>query len=142
MMDVPDRMKGLGFSDEFLATRRARFLPEADRWAVQTIGCGVLFVMAFWSGPARLAFGALKKILAETDPHGRLELVVADTDGCPELYHLPEFRGQLAGAGETARVIDGRVVSTALRPTAEALKSNTLDLLSKCGAQRTQKETS
>lgn len=142
MTDVPERMNDLGFSTGFLATRRPRFLREADRGAVQSIACGVLFVMAFWSGPARLAFAALKDILVETDPQGRLELVAVDTDGCHELYHLPDFRGQLAGAGQTAWVIDGRVVSTVLRPTAEALKSNTLGLLSKCRAERMQKETS
>jgi hypothetical protein len=112
---------------------RTRFYPEADRSIVGTISCGVLFVMAFWSGPSRLTFAALKKVLAEVDPEGRVELVVVDTDGCPELYDLPEFRGGLAGAGETAWVKDGQIVSTALRPTVEALRSNTADFLARCG---------
>ena len=31
-----------------------------------------------------------------------LELVVADVDGSPDLCELPEFRGKVHGAGETA----------------------------------------
>lgn len=135
MADVPDPMKSLGFSESFLATRRARFLPVASRSVVRTIRCGILFVMAFWSGPARQAFAALKQALAEVDPQGRLELVVVDTDGCPELYDLPEFGGMLAGAGETAWVNEGQIVSTALRPNPQSLRSGTFDLLAKCGVE-------
>jgi hypothetical protein len=131
MADGASRREHLYLSPELDA--RTRFYPEADRSVVGTINCGVLFVMAFWSGPCRLAFAALKKVLAETDPQSRLELVVVDTDGCPELYHLPEFRGGLAGAGETAWVKGGQIVSTALRPTAEALRANTAELLAQCG---------
>lgn len=135
MADMPDRMKSLGFSSEFLESRRARFLPEADRSVIQSIRCGVLFVMAFWSGPAHLAFAALKKLLAEVDPEGRLELVVVDTDGCPELYDLPEFRGKMAGAGETAWVKDGQIVSTAVRNNVAAFEPNTVDLLGRCSVR-------
>lgn len=38
---------------------RTRFYSEADRTVIETIQCGVLFVMAFWSGPARQAFAEL-----------------------------------------------------------------------------------
>src|SRR5258707_194542 len=31
-----------------------------------------------------------------------LELVVVDVDGSPALYELPEFKGKVQGAGETA----------------------------------------
>jgi hypothetical protein len=128
-------MKSLGFNEEFLAARRARFLPEANRSAIGTIRCGVLFFMAFWSGYARQAFTQLKRVLAEVDPDGRLELVVVDVDGCMELDRIPELGGMYlgAGAGETAWVKDGRVVSTSglgLRP--ECFGPNTRALLNEC----------
>ena len=92
--------------------KRTRFYSEADRAVLATIRCGVLFVMAFWSGPARLAFQELKRVLEAVDPEGRLELVVVDTDGCPDIYQLPEFVGKLHGAGETAWIREGRLVRT------------------------------
>jgi hypothetical protein len=91
---------------------RLRFLAEADRSTLDSIRFGVLFVMAFWSGSSRKAFAELKRALTECDPTGRLELVVVDTDGCPELYELPEFVGKMHGAGETAWVKDGKIVRT------------------------------
>jgi hypothetical protein len=91
---------------------RVRFLPTADRSVIATIQLGVLFVMAFWSGPARQVFAKLKQVLEAADSSGRLEVVVVDTDGCPDLYEAPEFAGQLHGWGEVAWVRDGRVVCT------------------------------
>jgi hypothetical protein len=85
MAVVPDPITSLGITTELLATRRFRFLEVADRQVVQRIQLGVLFIMAFWSGPARMAFKELKRVLAEIDPNGRIELVVVDTDGCPDL---------------------------------------------------------
>ena len=98
--------------------------------------CGVLFIMAFWSGPARLAFAELKRVLEAVDRSGRAELVVVDTDGCPELYELPEFAGKLAGAGETAWVRGGRIVDTSghgYHP--ECFESYTVQLLEECIAE-------
>ena len=91
---------------------RVRFLPTADRSVIGTIRFGVLFVMAWWSGPSRQGFAKLKQVLAALDPGGRLEVVVVDTDGCPDLYECPEFVGQLHGWGEVAWVQGGRVVRT------------------------------
>lgn len=91
---------------------RTRFYSEADRAVIGTIRCGVLFIMAFWSGPSCLAFAELKRVLESVDPGGRLELVVVDTDGCSDLYEVPEFAGKLAGAGEAAWVCGGRIVRT------------------------------
>jgi hypothetical protein len=91
---------------------RTRFLPEADRSVIASIRLGVLFVMAFWSGTSRQGFVQLKNVLAAVDPTGRLELVVVDTDGCPDLYEAPEFAGNMHGHGEVAWVRNGRVVLT------------------------------
>ena len=111
-MEIPfDRIRALG---DIPATHagRLRFLATADRSVISTIKFGVLFVMAFWSGPSRQGFAHLKRILTTLDPDGRIEVVVVDTDGCPDLYETPEFVGNLHGWGEVAWVQDGHVVFT------------------------------
>src|SRR5262245_59071996 len=115
--------------------KRTRFYSEADRAVLATIRCGVLFVMAFWSGSARLAFQELKRVLEVVDPDGRLELIVVDTDGCPDIWELPEFVGKLHGAGEAAWIRGGQVVRTSgLGHHPECFEPNTLLLLEECQA--------
>ena len=115
---------------------RTRFYSEADQSIVGTIRCGVLFVMAFWSGTSRLAFAELKRSLEANDPEGRLELIVVDTDGCPSLYELPEFVGKLHGHGEAAWVLGGKIVCTSgLGYHPECMEPNTRLLLTQCPAE-------
>jgi hypothetical protein len=120
-------------------TKRTRFYSEADRAVLATIRCGVLFVMAFWSGPARLAFQELKRVLEKVDPEGKLELVVIDTDGCPDIYELPEFVGKMHGAGETAWVREGQLIRTSgLGYHPEYFEPYTRLLLEECQATVTE----
>jgi hypothetical protein len=113
-----------------LPVERIRYHATADEGAVRAIGRGVLFLMAFWSGPSVRAFARLTEVLAAL-PSEALELVVVDVDGSAALYELPEFKGQVAGAGETAWVRDGRIVATSgLGVNIECFKPNTLALLS------------
>jgi hypothetical protein len=100
----------LHFSPEFLAARNVRFFEHADRSIVAPVDLGVLFVMAFWSGPARQAFQSLKDHLSSEDPSGQIELLVVDTDGCPDLYHAPFFPNSLRGSGETLWIHRGEPV--------------------------------
>ncbi len=89
-------------------------------------GLGVLVVTEPWLTPR----GYRAVVL---DPDGRLELVVADTDGAESLQPLPEFRGGLHGAGEAAWVKDGQVVTTSgvgFNPA--CFEPNTLHLLEPC----------
>ncbi|HVS40461.1 MAG TPA: hypothetical protein VMS17_33195 [Gemmataceae bacterium] len=134
MGHLVDRTKDLGLTTELSATRPVRFIPHAGSDALQTIRCGILFIMAFWSGPARVAFAALKEMLMRVDPQGRLELIVVDTDACPELYDLPEFSGNLHGKGEAAWVKDGKIVCTAFGWNPTTFETNTAGLLAKCSA--------
>jgi hypothetical protein len=132
---VPDPMKSLGFTEDFLAHRRARYVGEDKSFAIANVECGVLFFMAFWSGPARQGFAELKQVLAEIDPGGRIELVVIDLDGCTEMHKVPGLSVAMlsGGYGETAWVKDGRVVSTTGRGFhPECFRENTLALLGQC----------
>jgi hypothetical protein len=135
MVAVPDAIKSLGFTEEFLASRRARFIPDADASVLNGIGCGVLFFMAFWSIYSRQAFAELKRILEQVDPEARLELVVVDVDSLRGLENVPGLTSMQpsAGAGETAWVKDGRVVATSghgLR--VECFGPNIRSLLEQC----------
>jgi hypothetical protein len=113
--------------------KKTRFYSEADESIVGTIRCGVLFVMAFWSGTSRQAFAELKRSLVANDPEGRLELVVVDTDGCPSLHELPEFVGRLHGHGEAAWVLGGKIIYTSgLGYHPECMEPNTRWLLGQC----------
>ncbi len=109
-----DPLQALGFTLQFLATRRARYIAEDTHFELADIRCGVMFFMAFWSSPAREAFSRLKNVLAEIDPDGNVELIVIDVDGCTQLKKLPELDTISIGGGygEAAWVKNGRIVTT------------------------------
>lgn len=107
---------------------RIAFHAQADASILDQIRFGVLFVMAWWSGPAIAAYGKLSRRLAALDPEGRLELVVVDTDGLPA-QETAEFLGRMHGAGETTWVRDGRVVATSLWRGSVWFESLTRDFL-------------
>lgn len=91
---------------------RTRFLESADRSVVESIQCGILFVMAFWSVYALKAFAELKRVLGSLDPAGLLELVVVDADGCGTIEEMGFRADAPAGVGESAWVWKGRIVHT------------------------------
>jgi hypothetical protein len=97
---MPDARLRLG--PEFLVLHRVRFYERADSGIVSSIDLGILFLMAFWSGPSRSAFAKLKDALKREDPEGRIELAVVDADGSPDLERAPLFLSSISGAGETA----------------------------------------
>jgi hypothetical protein len=134
-MESLDRIKALGPIPESHADR-FRFMPTADRLVVGTIQCGVIFIMAFWSGPARQRFAHLKQVLETVDHTGKLELVVVDTDGCDDLHCSPDFNGLCHGWGEVAWIYDGQVMRTSgagYHP--EVFEQFTKDLVVACGAK-------
>jgi len=91
---------------------RFGFLPNASREDLSRIDLGVLFIMSFWSGPSRLSFNKLKEVLAQTDPEGKLELLVVSIDDAHELCELPEFSNKVGGYGEAAWIKKGQIVAT------------------------------
>jgi hypothetical protein len=114
-----------------LPIERVAYLPDADERIVRSIERGILFLMAFWSGPSVMAFAKLTEVVARLDKVGALELVVVDVDGSPKLAEMPEFVGKVRGAGETAWVREGKIVATSGRGLNTAcFESNTIALLS------------
>lgn len=124
----PDGIRSLAKYSK-LPVERIRYVHDAEEATVRSIRRGVLFLMAFWSGPSVQAFAKLTEVLARLDTEG-LELVVADVDGSPDLYELPEFKGKVHCAGETAWVRDGKIVATSgLGLNTACFEANTVGLL-------------
>jgi hypothetical protein len=116
-----------------LPAARIKYYEQADESVIQHIRCGILFVMAWWSGPARQAYVRLADVLSKVNPCGKLEFIVVDADGVPALYEMAEFLGRMHGAGETAWIKDGRIVATSgLGFNPDCFEANTKALLAMC----------
>lgn len=135
-MDTSKRTKRLKL-DEPPFVGRTRFLAEADRNALLAIRSGILFVVAFWSGTSLRSFCRLREALSKFDAEGRLEAVVVDTDGCPDLLQAPELANIVFGGnGETAWVRGGKVLYSAqFNSHPQAFEIFTRQLLEDCAAQ-------
>jgi hypothetical protein len=95
-----------------LPLNRIRYFPEADETIIGGIDRGILFLMAFWSGPSLKAFASITETVLRLDTSHALELVVVDLDGSPAVCTVPEFTGKIQGAGESAWVRNGSIVAT------------------------------
>lgn len=73
-----------------LPIERIRYLPDSETSLIHDIKRGILFVMAFWSGPSVKAFNQLTEVVNRLDPDGTLEFVVIDTDGAQGFYEHPD----------------------------------------------------
>jgi len=111
MNSNPDGLRSLAKYSK-LPVERIRYVPDADERVVRAITRGVLFQMAFWSGPAVQAFAKLTEVIAKLAPDGRIDFVVVDIDGSEALSAMSEFLGGVRGAGETVWVRNGLVVAT------------------------------
>jgi hypothetical protein len=112
---------------------RIRYYPTATPALIAEIECGVLFILAWWSAKALMAFRTLTEVLATVDPDGKLEFLVVDTDGCPEIYDIPEFKSKIHGWGEAAWVRHGQILFTSgLGYHPECFDANSRRLLEQC----------
>lgn len=111
MTGNPDGLHSLAKYSK-LPMDRIRYALDPDETVVAAISRGILFQMAFWSGPAVQAFAKLTEVIARLDPNGQIELVVVDIDGSERLSAVSEFLGGVRGAGETAWVRNGSVIAT------------------------------
>lgn len=125
----PDGIRTLAKASR-LPIERIRYFPNATTSLIGQIQRGVLFVVAFWSGPSLKAFNQLTEIINRLDPNGTLKVVVVDTDGAQPFYEHPNLRGKLCGAGETAWIKDGVIQRTSgLGYNPDCFEPNTINLL-------------
>jgi uncharacterized protein (TIGR02996 family) len=94
---------------------RIVYVAGATPGLLASVRRGIVFLMAWWSGPARQAFAALASALRASDPDGRLLLVVIDVDGIPgesaaEFEQLLRPHHHLSGSGEALWVCRSRVI--------------------------------
>ena len=122
---------------------RIRFVSESDESLLQEIDCGVLFIMAFWSGSSVTNFVHMTRVLGKLDPSGSLQFVVADIDGaeslCKGLLARKTFSG-FGGYGEAAWIHQGRVISIAGATGCDPsfFESNIRDLMQLCSARHSR----
>jgi hypothetical protein len=117
-----------------LRADRLVFHQRADETVTRSIRAGVLFIMAFWSGQARLAFMTLSRRMARLDLCGELEFVVVDIGGIDAtLFQHLGFSHPFGGFGETAWIYFGKILATSSverRPLApEVIDRNTRRVL-------------
>ncbi|OAI42235.1 hypothetical protein AYO40_01885 [Planctomycetaceae bacterium SCGC AG-212-D15] len=110
MAGDPDGLRILARHSQ-IPVERITYLSNADQATLAYIDRGVLFLMAFWSSSSVEAFAKLTDVLARLDSKA-LKVVVADVEGSPELYEIPELKDEIYGAGETAWVRKGKIVAT------------------------------
>jgi glyceraldehyde-3-phosphate dehydrogenase/erythrose-4-phosphate dehydrogenase len=70
---------------------------------------GIVFLIAEWSGPAKLACNDLKCFL-EHHRSALDNLTCVDVDHEPEIYDLPELSGKIHGWGEVVVIKNGKIV--------------------------------
>jgi hypothetical protein len=78
MTGNPDGLRSLAKYSK-LSVERIRYVPEADERVVRAITRGVLFQMAFWSGPAIQAFAKLTEVVATSGLGLNIECFVPNT---------------------------------------------------------------
>jgi hypothetical protein len=112
-------------------------MEKAEPTLLGTITCGIVFVMAWWSGGARTAWNQLKTVVRNLDQSGLIQITVVDTDGLSGLDGgigaATWGTAPLGGWGETIWVFDGRPIGTAnYHDRNERFVPNTLQLLTRC----------
>ena len=111
------------------------FYSEANRTLLQSIDCGLVYLMAFWSGPAILAWVKFAEF-ATRMRDSQVRFAAVDVDGSPDLYDfLQASPGNpfIAGWGEIIWLRRGLVVSMAngrdVLSLRQAIERNTESIL-------------
>lgn len=132
-MDVLSRARTLKLDEPPLAGR-VRYFESADSSVVESIHCGILFIMSFWSGPSFQSLKRLKEVLSREDPNGLLEVCIVDINGCEQLVKQTERIGIIGGYGEAAWISAGKILCTAnVGSHPLAIATFTRHLLEECG---------
>jgi uncharacterized protein (TIGR02996 family) len=124
---LPDRYPDLA--------NRLVYIPGSTPEVIAAVRLGVVFFMAWWSGPAIRAFAELAKVIRECDPDGRLLIVVLDVDGLSEEYEqeLRNLGPFMMGCGQAIWVRNGRMRhANQFGLQTDCLKAFTTELLETC----------
>jgi hypothetical protein len=70
---------------------------------------GIVFLMAEWSGSAKLAYNDLKRFL-ENHRLALDNLTCVDVDREPGIYDLPELSGKIHGWGEVVVIKNSKII--------------------------------
>lgn len=125
----PDGMESL-VKYSRMPVERIEYHADANTTLIQDIDFGVLFIMAFWSGPSVKAFGEITEILNRLDPTASLRFVAIDTDGAQPFYTHPQFVSKMGGWGEIAWIKNGKIQCTSgLGYNPDCFEPNTLSFL-------------
>ena len=82
---------------------------------MRSIERGIIFLIAFWSGPARKAFAVFADFVADFGDSD-LTISIVDVDGAPDFYELLQLTPTtqyIAGYGEILWVRNGQIVAKA-----------------------------
>jgi len=90
---------------------RVHFLHKPTIDAVSSIRCGVVFVVAFWSGPARSALATFCKELHRVDVSLAVHVYVADTDAIPDDLANWLRLDAISGMGEIFWICHGNPIA-------------------------------
>lgn len=93
-----------------LPDTRWQYYGQSDRSLLADIDTGLLFLMAFWSGPSMQSFSRLTEAL-QVFEEDEVSLTVVDVDGAEDLCRIDGLRevACLYGTGELVLVRQGQV---------------------------------
>lgn len=93
-----------------LPATRWDYYAQADRSLVAGMDLGLLFLVAFWSGPALASFSRLTEAL-QSFAEEEIHLTVVDVDGADDLCRLDGLReiACLYGTGELVFIHGGQI---------------------------------
>ena len=112
---------------------RVSFDADLSHTPISEIGCAIVFIHAFWSGPSVKRLIGLADTVASVDPSGRLRVVVCDIDNISHLAR-PYNVDITGGYGEILWVHHGTILAR-YDPSRQCdIRSATADLVARCPA--------
>ena len=92
---------------------RIKYYGAANSDLIRGIHCGLMFILARWSSPARKAYPAFVRAIADRDLQKLLSVIVVDTDGVADRWQgFPQIQDIIGGWGEVVAIKNGKVLGT------------------------------
>ena len=111
-----------------IPVERLKYIPDARASVVDSIERGILFLVAFWSGPALRAFSLLTEEVSRLKAE-HLDFVVVDVDGSLNFTKFLNSKGKFTVPARL-RGCQGKLLTTSGHGLhVDCFKSNTIALL-------------